>query len=205
MFPLHRLTRPVAALALGCALLGRLQAADATTFVNPFTPAAAAGGPAQANGTPDAPLELRGIMVEGDSTMFSIYDPSRHAATWTKLNELGRDYIVRTYDAAKDTVTLDYQGRTLTLVLHTAKIASAPVSPMPMMGASPPPAMPQPIGGPVVLNPTPADEQRRLEAIAAEVNRRRMIRQQALQASRQQIQPAPPGNQPPPGNPPQPR
>jgi hypothetical protein len=33
----------------------------------------------------------------------------------------------------------------------------------------------------VVLHPTAADEQRRLEAIAAEVNRRRLLRQQALQ------------------------
>jgi hypothetical protein len=51
------------------------------------------------------------------------------------------------------------------------------------------------------LNPSPADEQRRLEAIAAEVNRRRMIRQQALQASRQaagQTGPIPQGANTPP-------
>jgi len=162
-------------------------------FTNPFAPTPGAGAPGQASSTPDAPLELRGIMAVGDSMMFSIYDPSRRSATWTKLNELGRDYIVRTYDAAKDTVTLDYQGRTLTLVLHTAKVASAPVALPPPVAATPPP-----IGGPVVLNPTPADEQRRLEAIAAEVNRRRMIRMQALQSSRQQIQPQQGAAPPPP-------
>ena len=33
----------------------------------------------------------------------------------------------------------------------------------------------------VVLNPTPADEQRRLDAVAAEVARRRALREQATQ------------------------
>ena len=105
MLPLHRLARTIAALVLGGLLLGRLQAAD-PTFANPFSPPAGAPGSAPANGTPDAPLELRGIMTTGENTMFSIYDPTRRSATWTKLNELGRDYIVRTYDPAKDTVTL---------------------------------------------------------------------------------------------------
>lgn len=197
MLSLHRHSRLFAALALAGGMLTAVHAADGVNFTNPFAPAPGVGAPGPAAGTPDAPLELRGIMVEGGSTMFSIYDPSRHSATWTKLNELGRDYIVRSYDSSKDTVTLDYQGRTLTLVLHTAKVASAPVTIQPIMNSAPPPMAPQPIGGPVVLNPTPADEQRRLEAIAAEVNRRRMIRQQALQASRQaqQGQPPPPPNQ----------
>jgi hypothetical protein len=192
----------VAALALGAALVGVARGADSLNFGNPFAQQAGASGPGAAQGTPDAPLELRGIMVVGTETMFSIYDPSRHSATWTKLNEAGRDYIVRNYDPGKDSVVLDYQGRTLNLVLHTAKVASAPVN-MPQPVGVTPSMPPQPVGGPVVLNPSPADEQRRLEAIAAEVNRRRMIRQQALQASRdatqQQGQTPPPP--PPPGQP----
>jgi hypothetical protein len=87
--------------------------------------------------------------------------------------------IVRGYDAAKDAVTVDYNGQSITLTLHTAKIVSAPATL---------PAVPTPIGGPVVLNPTPADEQRRLEAIAAEVNRRRQLRQQAMMQQQQQQQ-----------------
>ena len=44
--------------------------------------------------------------------------------------------------------------------------------------------MPPAIAQSVVINPTPADEQRRLEAVAAEVARRRQLREQAaLQVS----------------------
>jgi hypothetical protein len=160
---------------------------------SPFLPAA--GATVDANPTQDAQLELRGIMSSGDQTMFSIYDSTRHTSYWTRLNDTGHEFVVRSYDGARDVVTVDYQGRSLTLALKTAKVASAPVN-MPQPG--PPmmqPQAPQPIGGPVVLNPTPADEQRRLEAIAAEVNRRRMVRQQALQANRQPGGGAVPGPQ----------
>lgn len=169
-----------------------LMAADAAASRSPFLPPAAAQ--ASTAPTQDTPLELRGVMAVGDSYMFSIYDPTRHSSTWTGLNDTSHEFIVRSYDAERDAVTVDFQGRSLTLALKTAKVASAPVvTPQP----TPPQAgAPQPVGGPVVLNPTPADEQRRLEAIAAEVNRRRMIRQQALQASRQAAgRPAPAPNQ----------
>jgi len=158
-------------------------AAESAIGKSPFLPP---GGPAENAPTQDATLELRGIMSAGDSYMFSIYDSTHKMSTWSRLNETGHPFVVRSHDESRDSVTLDYQGRTLTLALRTAKVASAPVNqpqqpPQPVSS----PNAPQPIGGPVVLNPSPADEQRRLEAIAAEVNRRRMIRQQALQASRQ--------------------
>lgn len=142
-------------------------------------------------------------MASGDHFMFSIYDATKKIASWSRLNEMGHGFVVRSHDVSHDTVTVEYQGRTLTLALKTAKVASAPVNqPQPMPALAPGPnAAPQPVGGPVVLNPSPADEQRRLEAIAAEVNRRRMIRQQALQASRQaagQTGPIPQGANTPP-------
>jgi hypothetical protein len=70
---------------------------------------------------------------------------------------------------------VEYQGRTLRLVLKAAKVASAG----PVMGvvAGNPSAVTQS----VVLNPTPADEQRRLDAVAAEVRRRRQEREKAAQ------------------------
>jgi hypothetical protein len=124
-------------------------------------------------------------MASGDGYMFSIYNSANKMSAWSRVDETGHPFVVRSHDEARDSVTVDYQGRTLTLALRTAKVASAPVNqPQPAQSVAGP-ASPQPIGGPVVLNPSPADEQRRLEAIAAEVNRRRMIRQQALQASRQ--------------------
>lgn len=182
-------------------------AADAAAGKSPFLPPASA----QQDTTPtqDATLELRGIMAAGDSFMFSIYDSTKKIAAWSRLNEMGHGFVVRAHDVSHDTVTVEYQGRTLTLALKTAKVASAPVNqPQPMPGLAPGPnSAPQPVGGPVVLNPSPADEQRRLEAIAAEVNRRRMIRQQALQASRQaagQGGPVPQGANMPPRVPPNP-
>ena len=190
MFSFRR-SAPAAVLLLALGLAAAAGRADLPAGASPFLPPAAAA--AAASSSPDTALELRGIMAAGDTVMFSIYDTSRRTSAWTKLNEVGRDYIVRTYDSSKDTVTVDFQGRTIALALHTAKVVSAPINFAPPPGLSP---VPPPIGGPVVLNPTPADEQRRLEAIAAEVNRRRMMRQQALQASREaasQQQLPPPG------------
>jgi hypothetical protein len=159
---------------------------------SPFLPPS---GPAETAPTADATLELRGIMASGNGYMFSIYDSTNKMSAWSRLDERGHPFVVRSHDESRDSVTVDYQGRTLTLALRTAKVASAPVNqPQPVQPATAP-GSPQPIGGPVVLNPSPADEQRRLEAIAAEVNRRRMIRQQALQASRQSAgQPTPSPN-----------
>lgn len=180
-------------LCAGPALLGAAPVASAAESLagsSPFLPPSSAP---QAAAPGDTSLELRGIMASGDAYMFSIYDAARRSSVWKHLDEPGHEFVVRSYDAARDAVTVEYQGRTLTLALKTAKVASAPVPPPAPPGAVQP-AGAQPIGGPVVLNPTPADEQRRLEAIAAEVNRRRMIRQQALQASRAAAgqQPRPP-------------
>jgi hypothetical protein len=162
-----------------------LGAAESGVGKSPFLPP---GSAAETAPTQDATLELRGIMATGNSYMFSIYDSAHKTSVWSKLNEMGHGFVVRSHDVSRDSVTVEYQGRTLTLALRTAKVASAPVNQpqiLPAVANGANGAAPQPIGGPVVLNPSPADEQRRLEAIAAEVNRRRMIRQQALQASRQ--------------------
>ena len=180
------------------ALGGLASATGASSTPSPFLPPE---GGNEAAPTQDAPIELRGIMTVGDSVMFSIYDTATRTSSWTRLNQTGRDFVVRSYDQARDTVTVDHNGRSVTLALKTAKVASAPVAaPQPVVAQ--PGAVPQPVTGPVVLNPTPADEQRRLEAIAAEVNRRRQLRQQALQASRQAAgqppQGLPPGATPPP-------
>ncbi len=188
--------RSTAAIALATAALAST-VCGAESSPSPFLPPETTS---EAAPTPDAPIELRGIMTAGDSVMFSIYDTATRSSTWVRLNQTGSGFIVRSYDESRDTITVDHGGRTITLALKTAKVASAPVAaPQPVVVA---PNVPQPVTGPVVLNPTPADEQRRLEAIAAEVNRRRQLRQQALQASRQAAgqppQGLPPGATPPP-------
>lgn len=152
---------------------GRAQPATASPFLPPETPAAAAP-------TENAPIEFRGVLVIGGKQRFNFFDPAKRQSAWVALNEAGAPYLVSRYDAGAETVTVDAGGRSLTLTLQKATIAAAPapanvpVGPPVMASGTAP--VPQP---PVVLNPTAADEAKRLEAIAAEVRRRRALRQQA--------------------------
>jgi hypothetical protein len=79
-------------------------------------------------------------------------------------------------------VTVDYKGSPVKLTLRTPKVASAGLAGNPAIASNPMTLAP-------VLNPTPADEQRRLEAVASEVRRRRLERERA--AANLPAQPAP--------------
>jgi hypothetical protein len=142
---------------------------------SPFLPSSLSESAAK--GGPSGPVELRGVMSTSQGTEYCIYDVVKRTSAWVGLNEQGPGFVVKSADPASDSVTVEFQGRTMNLVLRTAKVASA--------GSAAPVANPQ--GGAsaitqtVVLNPTPADEQRRLDAVAAEVRRRRMEREKAAQ------------------------
>jgi hypothetical protein len=116
-------------------------------------------------------------MATADGPRFCIFDTVRKTSTWVGLNEKGYDFIVKAQDARADSdaITVFTQGRTLHLALRSAKVASAMSAAAPVV-AVPPTAITQT----VVVNPTPADEARRLEAVAAEVQRRRQAREQAM-------------------------
>ena len=157
--------------ALGWGAPPRAELAPAS----PFLPVGSAAGAAGQSG-PAGPVELRGIMSAAEGTAYCIYDTAKKTSAWVKLNEGGNDFVVRSADPASDSVTVDFQGRSLRLVLRTAKVASA--GPGAQVAAPPPGAVP-----PVVLNPSPADEQRRLDAVAQEVRRRRLERERATQAA----------------------
>lgn len=178
-----RISLIVAVLALCSAVAGGVQGQPIST-VSPFLPQ---------NGTPGAitensPIELRGIMAIPGGSLFGLYDPVKKQGGWVKLNEAGRDFTVRTYDAANDAVTVEYQGRVLSLALKTAKIES-----MPAMAMVQPP---RPMPGPQLATAPTVDEAKRLEAVAAEVQRRRQQRQAAMQQAGQMPgQPQPPGMQ----------
>jgi hypothetical protein len=151
---------------------------------SPFLPAQASGGAAAP--THGAPLEYRGYMVTAEGTQYRLFDPAGKKGAWVRINERNSDLevVAKQYDDAHRTLTVEHQGRTLTLAEREAKVLSGGAPP-----AMPPPAMVQPAPPPtnvapavtqsVVVNPTPADEQRRLEAVAAEVARRRALREQA--------------------------
>ncbi len=138
---------------------------------SPFLPAnAVAGG---ASGAPAGPVELRGIMGIPGGYAYCIYDTTKKTSAWVGLNERGNDFVVKAADPAKESVTVDFQGRSLQLVLRTSKVASA--------GAAPGPSAASAVASSVVVNPSMADEQRRLDAVAQEVRRRRLERERAVQ------------------------
>src|SRR3954463_7952164 len=204
-------------IAAGCAALATPLAAQSRS---PFMP------PQGASNTPTAgaTLEYIGYMDTTEGRLYRIYDPAKKASAWAKLNERNPDFDVLVKQHEEETLTIEHQGKTLTLAERKAKIVSAGSAAQVM----PPPPQPAPanvapaVTQSVVLNPTPADEQRRLEAVAAEVARRRALREQASQQINQgqgaipqaQIQQATPrampqnmpqGNRPPVQNPRQPR
>jgi hypothetical protein len=164
-----------ALLALGACRHAFGQLADNSPFL---PPGATDGGIAAGGGEP---LELRGIMSTTDGLKFCIYDPARKSSAWVSLNEAGHDYVVRGSNPADDSVTLQSGGHTYTLALRTSKTA-------PLAGSAA--NMPsREAGGQVPGRSfTPVDEANRLEAIAAEVRRRRLQREQVDQAQQRAFQ-----------------
>ena len=177
--------------ALALAAPGRAQLASKSPFM---PPQGATNAP-----TSSAPLQFAGYMDTRDGRIFRIHDPAKKASTWIKLNEKHPDFdvLVKQHDDSQNTLVVEHQGKTLTLAQRQPKIVSGgsagqalPPPPPSPVASNVPPAVTQA----VVLNPTPADEQRRLEAVAAEVARRRALREQATQQGGQtpQVAPQPP-------------
>jgi hypothetical protein len=125
--------------------------------------------------TEDAVVEFRGMITTENGVLYGLYDRSRNKGAWVRENEKGADFVVQSYDATADLVTLNYQGRKLTLPLSASRIAAA----APSAVAVARPAMPSGVtGGGNTVRATPADATR-LESVAAEVRRRRALRQAA--------------------------
>lgn len=181
--PRYSLFRFTIALAMAAAARLDAQLAKNSPFVPPQ-------GAATAGPTAGAPLEFRGWLKTAEGILYRIRDPARKADTWVKLNERDStlEVTAKQHDPERNTLTIEYQGRTLTLAIREAKIVSSGSAAHPMpspVASAPAPNVSPAVTQSVVVNPTPADEQRRLEAVAAEVARRRALREQAAQ------QPAP--------------
>jgi hypothetical protein len=88
-----------------------------------------------------APLELRSIVKEGGQYEFSLYDSVKKQSTWVHLNEPGSGFLVKTFDAANNAVTVEQHNRTYTLALKEAKIVALVAtiqSPVPNSAPLPP-------------------------------------------------------------------
>ncbi|MCE2862218.1 MAG: hypothetical protein LW690_07185 [Opitutaceae bacterium] len=166
---------------------------------SPFSPPAAAAPAAAAAATPDG-LEFRGNIDLGDGVQFRLFDPAKKNGVWLRLNQRNEEFdvVARRYDEEQKALTIEHRGRSITLSMRVAKVVSGgapaqPPPPVPAPGAPPPAVNVAPaVTQTVVVNPTPADEQRRLEAVAAEVARRRALREQAAQQVNQGVAPTPP-------------
>jgi hypothetical protein len=197
LMPAHRLSRLLLMLATAMLLLATRSPAQLAAN-SPFLPAASSGS---ATVTEGAAIELRGVMETRAGLSFCIFDPAKKVSTWTGINQKGYDFLVKSYDAGHETVSVDYGGRSITLAMRVVKVASSgqASAPMPLLGL---PFARSAITQSVVLNPTPADEQARLEAVATEVRRRRALREQASIQAANGVQPlaeapgVPPAQQP---------
>jgi hypothetical protein len=148
------------ALGVSVAIAGDL---EKLTSSSPFAPLQ---GPAAGNAGDNTPLEFQGEFF------FSIYDPAAKNSAWVGLNEPGRAFTVRSYDEAKVTIVADFKGRSLTLSLKKAPIV--PTVPDPTM-----PTVTLPTAGAPAVTAVPTSEEaKRLANLAAEIRRRRAMRQQ---------------------------
>jgi hypothetical protein len=156
-------------------------APDFNSLLNnsPFTPVgagAAAGG--------DKSVEFRGSYTDPGlgATFFSIYDPATQRAAWVGLNETGHPFVVRGYNPANDTLTVEVSGHNLNLTLKHAQV---------QLAATPKPAPPtgQPNGQPGDANqrgrwmanmtgPEGRPDPQRMQAFIEEMRRRRGARMQ---------------------------
>lgn len=169
-----RLSSVLLPAALLWASAADLSAQDAR---NPFLRAsnapAAAAAPAP---TPEDPqLQFCGLYGDGAAKLFCVYNMAKNRSAWLAVGEAGPDEItVDAFDPDNNAITVRQSGRVLTLELQSAKLAAGGARPVTPNGAL---NQNNRLVNTVRVNPTPADERARLEAVAEEVRRRRAQRQ----------------------------
>ena len=129
-----------------------------------------AGGNASAE-----PLEFRSVLEENGSKLFSVYETSTHRSNWVELNDPVNGFAIKGYDAAKDNITVEYQGKTMTLALKRAPAVAQVAPQIPPPGPNGAVAPGNFAGGPG--GPTAVDQQR-IQQIQEEIRRRRALRSQ---------------------------
>ena len=148
------------------------------TFNRPTKETAVA--PVAAAPVENAQLQFCGTFGDGDNKRFLIFNVTKNRSTWLALNEEGpTGEIVQAYDRDTSAVQVNVGGQSLNLALQVATLAGGgarPSGPMPTAAQAT-----NALVNTVKVNPTPADERNRLEAVAAEVRRRRAMRQASAQ------------------------
>ena len=81
------------------------------------------------------PLELRGIVSTKSGYLFGIYDPKNRQSTWLGLDQSSDGLTVRSHDIASESITAEFQGRTFTMPLKTAKVDNLDGKAMPAVAS----------------------------------------------------------------------
>ncbi len=173
----------VAMISAMLVLVARAQDGSLEALVanSPFAPVQ---GAATRVGADVQPLEFRGVFADQGEFFFSIFDTATHNSLWAPLNEPGNSFTVRSYDPDKQSIVADYKGRNLTLSLKKGPItATVPDPTLPaQVNADQAPA----------VTANSSEEATRLAAVAAEIRRRRSMRQQLAPTSIPGLSPANP-------------
>lgn len=158
---------------------------------SPFLPASGAGAGAPA--TAVGPLEFRSVVFEQGQYFFSIYDQGTHQSRWVGLGPGDAPFVARSYNREQDILTVEHQGRSLTLKLQEGRIAGQPAgtpnsnpAPLPTSeetarkAGGPSPANANPPAPNAAAAPAPAPaanpaEGQRLQELADELRRRRQM------------------------------
>jgi len=165
-----------------CSLASLANASDLNSLLTnspfaPVGPGAAAGG--------DKAVEFRGSYrdPEKDATFFSIYDTATQRASWVGLNESGHPFVVRGYNAANDTLTLELNGHNINLALKHAQVQLA-AAPKPVAPTGGPQLQPNDMSprdrrfAAMATGPEGRPDPKRMEAFIEEMRRRRAARAQ---------------------------
>ena len=158
---------------------------------SPFAPP----GAGKVTEEPAAPsqLEFRGIATDDSGTMFSVFDLSQNRGYWVRQGEAGA-VTVKNFNPDDSQIEVEQGGRALTLKLKRSVIATAAAAPVaPAAAVANANAN---LGGPPQRGPSAQVDASRLEAVAAEVRRRRALRNAATQGGATQTPPPAPAAAP---------
>lgn len=190
IFPMKPLALKVFGLAcLVTAGAGAARAVDLQTLVDrsPFSPPGMSGENPAANEIPPT-LEFRGMVTDEGGTAYSIFDTSTNKGRWVRAEDSNSPVQVKGFDPVSNTLEIEQNGRPVKLSLKRSTIQAGQ-----SMAAMTPNAPAQIPGNPAmpgeVRRPDSTADARRLEAVAAEVRRRRALRN-AANANRQGQPPA---------------
>jgi hypothetical protein len=133
--------------------------------VSPFLPSNTATLGKAGQTDPNA-LQLRGIMNLGAQVKYCIYDPAKKASVWLAVNQKGEDYVVANADAGHGTVTVEQQGRRITLEIENNHVSGAAIT----------------TSKNKIREPLTPEQQQKLKSIADIVRKKQLEREQALTA-----------------------